>query len=82
MLWGIAVVLIILWMLGLVTGFTMGSVIHVLFAAAVALLVVNLSQEAMINQKLRNVLRSSCPKPDRRKKGLHPIFLPPYKEKE
>jgi len=62
MLWTIAVILIILWMLGLVTGFTMGSVIHVIFAAAVALLVISLSQEAMMNQKLRHVLRSRGPK--------------------
>ena len=64
MLWTIAVILIILWMLGLVTGFTMGSAIHVIFAAAVALLVISLSQEAMVNQKLRHVLRSRGPKPD------------------
>jgi hypothetical protein len=47
MLWTIAVVQIILWMLGLGTGFTMGSFIHVLYAAAVALLVVSFSQEVM-----------------------------------
>ena len=64
MLWTIAVILLILWMLGLVTGFTMGSGIHIIFAAAVALLVVSLSQEAMTNKKLRHVLRSRGPKPD------------------
>jgi nitrogen fixation/metabolism regulation signal transduction histidine kinase len=64
MLWTIAVVLIILWMLGLVTGFTMGSFIHIIFAAAVALLVISLSQEAMINQKMRRVLRNRGAKPD------------------
>jgi len=64
MLWTIAVILIILWMLGFVTSFTMGSVIHIIFAAAVALLVVSLSHEAMINQKLRHVLRGRGPKPD------------------
>ena len=58
MLWTISVVLITLWILGLVTGFTTGSFIHILFVAAVALLVVSLSQEMMINQKLRHVLRS------------------------
>ena len=82
MLWPISVVLIILWILGLGTGFTMGSFIHILFAAAVALLVVSLSQEVMINQKLRTVLRSRDPKQDRRKKGLQPIFLPPTYKKE
>jgi nitrogen fixation/metabolism regulation signal transduction histidine kinase len=64
MLWMIAVVLIILWMLGLVTGFTAGSFIHIIFAAAVALLVVSLSQEAMINQKMRRVMRNRGANPD------------------
>ena len=63
MLWTISVVLIILWILGLGTGFTMGSFIHILIIAAVALLLVSLSQEAMINRKLRHVLRSRDPKP-------------------
>ncbi len=67
MLWTIAVILLILWMLGLVTGFTTGSVIHIIFAAAIALLVVSLSQEVMINQKLRHVLRG----PKRDGKGRH-----------
>ncbi|MHB8907459.1 MAG: lmo0937 family membrane protein [Syntrophales bacterium] len=65
MLWAIAVVLIILWMLGLAIDFTMGSFIHILFAAAAALLVVSLSQEVMINRKLRHVSRSRGSKPDR-----------------
>jgi hypothetical protein len=56
MLWTIAVVLITLWLPGLASGYMMGSCIHVLFAAAVALLVVSLSREAMINQKLRQTL--------------------------
>ncbi len=68
MLWTIAVILIILWMLGLVTGFTVGSFIHVIFAAAVALLVVSLSQEVMINHKLRHAMRSRDPKPDSKRR--------------
>ena len=40
MLWGIAVVLIILWMLGLVTGFTISNFTHILlFMAIVAMLI-------------------------------------------
>jgi hypothetical protein len=66
MLWMIAVVLVILWLSGLATGYTMGSFIHVLFAAAVTLLVVSLSQEAIINQKLRHVLSRRVRKPDSR----------------
>ena len=65
MLWSIAVVLIILWMLGMGAGFTMGSFIHLLYVAAVALLVVSLSQEVIINRKLRHVSRSRGPKSDR-----------------
>jgi hypothetical protein len=42
MLYTIAVVLIILWLLGLVTGYTMGSFIHVLLVIAVIMILVNL----------------------------------------
>ena len=63
MLWTIALILIILWMLGLVTGFTVGSFIHIILVAAVVLLVVSLGQEVMINQKLRQTMRSGGPKP-------------------
>jgi hypothetical protein len=41
MLWTIAVVLIILWALGLVTGYTLGSFIHVLLVIAVIVILVN-----------------------------------------
>jgi len=68
MLWTIAVGLVILWLLGLVSGYTMGSFIHVLFVAAVALLVVSLNQEVMINRKLRYVLRNRGTKPDNKRK--------------
>jgi hypothetical protein len=68
MLWTIAVVLVILWLLGLVTGFTMGAFIHVLFIAAVALIVTSLSQEVMINRKLRHVLRGFGSKPDNKRR--------------
>jgi hypothetical protein len=68
MLWTIAVILIILWILGLGTGFMMGSFIHILYVAAVALLVVSLSQEVMINQRLRHVSHSRGPKPDSKRR--------------
>ena len=70
MLWMIAVVLVLLWLLGLGTGFTMGSLIHILYVAAVALLVVSLSQEAMINQKLRHVSRNHGPKQDSKRRHV------------
>ena len=41
MLYTIAVVLIILWLLGLVTSYTMGGIIHVLLVVALVLVLVN-----------------------------------------
>ena len=41
MLWTVAVVLIILWALGLVTSYTLGGVIHVLLVIALIIIVVN-----------------------------------------
>ncbi|MGA2110332.1 MAG: lmo0937 family membrane protein, partial [Syntrophorhabdales bacterium] len=35
MLWTIFVVLVILWLLGLVSGYTMGGVVHVLLVIAI-----------------------------------------------
>jgi Family of unknown function (DUF5670) len=40
MLWTIAVILIILWALGLVSGFTMGNFIHVLLVIAIIVVLV------------------------------------------
>jgi Family of unknown function (DUF5670) len=40
MLYTIAVILLILWVLGLVSGYTIGAFIHVLLVIAVVLLVV------------------------------------------
>ncbi|HEY6626062.1 MAG TPA: lmo0937 family membrane protein [Ignavibacteriaceae bacterium] len=42
MLYTIAVVLIVLWLLGLLTSYTMGGVVHVLLVIALILIVVNL----------------------------------------
>ena len=44
MLWTIAVVLIILWLLGLVTSYTMGGFIHVLLVIAVIVVLIRLIQ--------------------------------------
>ena len=41
MLWTVAVVLIILWALGLITSYTLGGVIHVLLVIALVIIVVN-----------------------------------------
>ena len=42
MLYTIAVVLIVLWLLGLVTSYTMGGFIHILLVLAVVMILVNL----------------------------------------
>ena len=42
MLWTIVVILVILWLLGLVTSYTMGGLIHALVVVAIVLLIVNL----------------------------------------
>jgi len=44
MLWTIAVVLIVLWMLGLVTSYTMGGFIHILLVVAVVVVLVRIIQ--------------------------------------
>jgi len=42
MLYAIAVVLIVLWLLGLVTSYTMGGFIHVLLVIALVVFLVNI----------------------------------------
>ena len=42
MLYTIAVVLLILWLLGLVSSYTMGGFIHILLVVAVIMILVNL----------------------------------------
>ena len=44
MLWTIAVVLLVLWALGLVTSYTMGGFIHVLLVVAIVVVLVRISQ--------------------------------------
>ena len=42
MLWTILVILLVLWLLGMVTSYTMGGFIHVLLVVAVIVLIVRL----------------------------------------
>ena len=44
MLWTIAVILVILWLLGLVSSYTMGGFIHILLVLAVIVVVLNIFQ--------------------------------------
>lgn len=44
MLWTICVVLIVLWLLGVVTAYTMGGLIHILLVIAIIVLLVRVIQ--------------------------------------
>ena len=44
MLWTIAVILLVLWLLGLVTSYTMGGFIHVLLVIAIVVVLINVIQ--------------------------------------
>jgi len=44
MLWKLAVVLLILWVLGLVSSYTVGGLIHILLVVALVVLVINFLQ--------------------------------------
>ncbi len=41
MLWTIAVILLVLWLLGLVTSYTMGGFIHILLVIAIVVVLFN-----------------------------------------
>ena len=44
MLWTIAVILIILWLLGLVSGYTLGNFIHILLIIAIVVVLIGFIQ--------------------------------------
>jgi len=44
MLWTIFVILLVLWLLGLVTSYTLGGFIHILLVLAIVVLVIRLLQ--------------------------------------
>ena len=44
MLWTIFVILLVLWLLGLVSSYTLGGFIHILLVIAVVVLIINLLQ--------------------------------------
>ena len=41
MLWTIAVILLVLWLLGLISGYALGGFIHILLVVAVVMILVN-----------------------------------------
>ncbi|AWW27709.1 lmo0937 family membrane protein [Acetobacterium sp. KB-1] len=42
MLWTVAIVLVVLWLLGFLTSYTFGGLIHILLVLAVIVVVINL----------------------------------------
>jgi len=44
MLWTVAVILLVLWALGLVTSYTMGGFIHLLLVIAIVVVLINVIQ--------------------------------------
>ncbi len=42
MLWTIFVILLVLWLIGLITSYTLGGFIHILLVVAVIILLINL----------------------------------------
>lgn len=44
MLWTLAILLVVLWALGLVTSYTMGGLIHILLVVAVVVVVIRVIQ--------------------------------------
>ena len=44
MLWTICVILLVLWLLGLVTGYTLGGLIHILLVIAIIVVLVRIIQ--------------------------------------
>jgi len=42
MLWTIFIILLVLWLLGLVTSYTLGGFIHILLVVAIAILLIQL----------------------------------------
>ena len=44
MLWTIFVILLILWLLGLISGYTMGGVVHILLVIAIVVILIQIFQ--------------------------------------
>ena len=49
MIWTLAIVLLLLWLLGLLTSYTLGGVIHVLLVVALVVVVISLLQGRRIS---------------------------------
>ena len=49
MIWTLAIVLLLLWLLGLLTSYTLGGLIHVLLVVALVVVVISLLQGRRIS---------------------------------
>lgn len=58
MLWAIIILLSTLWCIGLITGHTLGSFIHILIAAVIILLLIIIKREVIIHNSLKKIPRS------------------------
>ena len=56
-MWTIAVIFVVFWMVGLVSGY-MGLFVHILYAIAIILLLVGIKQEVKTYRELNNTLYS------------------------
>ena len=54
-------ILVVLWMIGLAMDDGIGTFIHILYAAALAVIAVCLGQEVIINRRLRQAFRHGNP---------------------
>jgi hypothetical protein len=43
MLWAVAAILVVLWLLGLATAFTLGGFVHILLVVAIAVLLIQVT---------------------------------------
>ena len=48
MLWTLIVVLLLLWLVGLLTSYTMGGVIHILLVLALVVVIINVIQRRQL----------------------------------
>jgi hypothetical protein len=49
MLWTIIVVLLVLWLLGMITSYTFGGLVHILLVVALVMLVISLFQRRRVS---------------------------------
>ena len=61
MLWTIAVVLAVLWLLGLVSSYTLGGFIHILLVLAIIVVLINVIQGRRVSGRLHAASLGAAP---------------------